>query len=104
MDWRMKDAETRIGEIIDKALSEGPQTILLEGEAVVVVKAEDYSRLVPRPSFKAYLLNGPSLEGLDLERDKSLPRDVDFGTRRIVAGRFWSIPASSRSSTGRRPT
>ncbi|BDA82478.1 hypothetical protein Sa4125_00200 [Aureimonas sp. SA4125] len=78
MDWRMKDAETRIGEIIDRALSEGPQTILREGEAVVVVKAADYSRLVPQPSFKEHLLNGPSFEGLDLERDKSSPREVDF--------------------------
>ena len=78
MDWRMQDAETQLGAVIDRALSEGPQTIHREDKAVVVVDAADYAKLVRRPSFKEHLLNGPSLEGLDLERDKSPGRDVDF--------------------------
>jgi PHD/YefM family antitoxin component YafN of YafNO toxin-antitoxin module len=79
MDWRIEDAENQLGTVIDRALSEGPQTIRREDAAVVVVKEEDYERLLRKRSFKDHLLNGPSFEGLDLTRDKSLPREVDFG-------------------------
>lgn len=82
MDWRIEDAENQLGTVIDRALSEGPQTIRREDEAVVVVSAAEYQRLAERRSLiKRVLFEGPSLEGLDLSRDKSLPRDVDFGTR-----------------------
>ena len=82
MDWRIEDAENQLGTVIDRALSEGPQTIRREDAAVVVVSAAEYQRLSERRSpIKRVLFEGPSLEGLDLSRDKSLPRDIDFGTR-----------------------
>jgi antitoxin Phd len=49
-------------------------------DAVVVVAQRDYHKLTgKRPGFKEFLLgDGPSLEGLDLTRDRSALRDVNL--------------------------
>jgi hypothetical protein len=45
----------------------------------VVISAEKYAELTGRrQSFKDFLMSGPSLEGLDLERDRSPMRDVEL--------------------------
>jgi hypothetical protein len=80
MDWRLPDAASQLEAIFDLALREGPQTIWREDRAVVMIEAEEFRRLTHRRSeFKQALFDGPSLEGLDLERDKSPGREVDFG-------------------------
>ena len=77
MDWTLADAKNRFSELVTLALTKGPQRVRRRREAVVVVAAEEYERLVgKRPSFKEYLRSGPSLEGVDLTRDASPPRDV----------------------------
>ena len=45
---------------------------------MVVVAQRDYEKLTgKRPDFKTFLVGkGPSLEGLDLTRDRSRMRDV----------------------------
>ncbi len=79
MEWTAAEANTRFGEILDLALTEGPQRVRSRDDAVVVVAAEEYERLVGQErSFKDYLFNGPSFEGLDLTRDKSPMRDVEL--------------------------
>lgn len=80
MNWRMSEAQDRLGDVIDRALTEGPQKILRAHDAVVVVGAQDYERLVQQTTagFKHHLLNGPSLEGLDLQRDRDAARDIQF--------------------------
>ena len=46
---------------------------------VVVVSVKEFRRLSGGlPDFKDYLVSGPSFEGLDLERSKDLPRELDF--------------------------
>lgn len=77
MTWNLADAKNRLSEVVNRALSEGPQTITRRKDAVVVISAERYAELTgPRRSFKDFLLGGPALEGLDLERDKGPMRDV----------------------------
>jgi antitoxin Phd len=79
MNWNLAEAKNRLSEVVNLALSEGPQTITRWKDAVVVVSAERYAELTgQRRSFKDFLLGGPSLEGLDLERDKSPVRDVEL--------------------------
>lgn len=49
-------------------------------EVVVVVAADEYRRSQQdRPSFKQFLMSGPSFDDLDLERSRVLPREVTFG-------------------------
>ena len=79
MTWNLADAKNRLSEVVNLALSEGPQTITRRKDSVVVLSAETYAELTgKRQSFKDYLLGGPSLEGLDLERDKSPGREVEL--------------------------
>ena len=64
--------KNRLTEVVNLALTEGPQTITRRNDTVVVLSAEAYAELTgQRQSFKDFLMSGPSLEGLDLERDKS---------------------------------
>lgn len=77
MTWNLAEAKNRLSEVVNLALTEGPQTITRRNDTVVVLSAEAYAELTgKRPSFKDFLMTGPSLEGLDLRRDKSPMRNV----------------------------
>ena len=79
MTWNLADAKNRFSEVVNLALSEGPQTITRRKDAVVVISAERYAELTgQRQGFKDFLMSGPSFEGLDLERDRSPMRDVEL--------------------------
>ncbi|WP_165253738.1 type II toxin-antitoxin system prevent-host-death family antitoxin [Paludisphaera soli] len=79
MTWNLAEAKNRLSEVVNLALSEGPQTITRRNDTVVVVSAEKYAELTgQRQSFKDFLMSGPSFEGLDLERDESPMRDVEL--------------------------
>lgn len=77
-EWQLADAKNRFSELMNKALSEGPQRIRRRKDAVIVIAQEEYEKLLgKRPSFKEFLLGeGPSMEELDLTRDNSPMRDV----------------------------
>jgi prevent-host-death family protein len=81
MTWSVAKAKDNLSEVIRRSKTEGPQEISSHGEATaVVVSAEDFQRLKdPRASrdFKDWLLNGPSLDGVDLERDRRPAREID---------------------------
>jgi antitoxin Phd len=77
MTWNLADAKNRLTEVVNLALSEGPQTITRRNDTVVVLSAARYEELTgKRPSFKEFLSQGPSFEGLDLSRDESPMRDL----------------------------
>lgn len=80
MQWRLADAKNRFSEVVKRALSEGPQQVSRRDDAVVVLSLTEYQRLTgKRTSFKRFLLDQtPSLEGLDLSRDKSPMREVEL--------------------------
>lgn len=75
-DWRLAEAKNRLSEVFAKALRERPQRIVRGGEAVVVVAEETFGRLAGRgDGFIAYLMDGPSLEGVAVQRDSRPMRD-----------------------------
>ncbi|WP_165223260.1 type II toxin-antitoxin system prevent-host-death family antitoxin [Aquisphaera insulae] len=79
MAWKLAEAKNRLTEVVNLALTEGPQTITRRNDRVVLMSAARYEELVgKRPDFKDFLFSGPSFEGLDLERDQSPARDVDL--------------------------
>lgn len=79
MTWNLTEAKNRLSEVMNRALSEGPQTIRRREDAVVVISAERYAELVgDRPDFKEYLLRAVGLDELDLTRDQSPGRDVEL--------------------------
>ena len=79
MSWQLQEAKQRFSELVRRTLEEGPQVVTRHGEeVVVVVPAEEYRRTEEKPNFKEFLLSGPDLSVLDLERSKEMPRDADL--------------------------
>ncbi len=77
MDWKLSEAKNRLSEVVTRALSECPQRITRRGDSVVVLSEAEYARLQgSRPAFIDYLMNGPSLDGIDVERNRSPMRDI----------------------------
>lgn len=76
--WKLADAKNRFSELVNRALSEGPQTVRRRDETVVVINQREYEQLSgARPDFKTFLTGkGPRLERLDLKRDRTPMRDV----------------------------
>jgi antitoxin Phd len=78
--WSVQDAKTRLSEVIERAGSEGPQTITRHGkERAVVLSIEDYRRLAAgRPDFKAHLLGGPKVDDFSIDRDRDAGRPIEL--------------------------
>lgn len=79
MSWQLQDAKNRFSEVVEKALTEGPQHITRRGKPAVVVIAESEYRKAPKPrrSLAEYLLSAPKVD-IEIERAKLKLRDVDF--------------------------
>ena len=81
MVWTLQDAKNRFSQVVEKALSEGPQSVSRHGkEAVMVVSHKDWARMLGDDRrlsdfFRESPLAG---SGLDVERDESPPREVDL--------------------------
>lgn len=80
--WQVQQAKSRLSELLDKAQSEGPQTITRHGVATAVVMSMDeYQRINPAPklSFVDHLLAFPKVEGFELPpREIDPPRDLNL--------------------------
>ena len=80
MQWRLAEAKNRFSEVVNRALSEGPQTVSRRNDSVVILSQQEYDRLSGnRPGFKEFLLKHTvPLDDLDLSRDKSPMRDIEL--------------------------
>ena len=76
--WQIQQAKTRFSEVIESACNEGPQIITRHGtERAVVLSVEEYRALTAhKPNFRDYLLNGPVVDDLDIERSPDTGRDI----------------------------
>jgi len=79
-EWQLAEAKNKFSEVYRRAVAEGRQRITKRGdEPVYVISESDLLALEgEKPDFIQFLLNGPDFSELDLERDQSLPRDVDL--------------------------
>ena len=76
--WTMGEAKAKLCQVLEQARS-GPQTITRRNDTVVMVSAAKDAELTgTRPTFKDFLMQGESFEGLDLARDQSPSRDLDL--------------------------
>ncbi len=79
MEWKLAEAKNKFSEVINKALLEGPQKVVRRDQSFIIIEEKQYKKLTgQKSSFKDYILNSPSLDGLDLSRDQSPMRDVDL--------------------------
>jgi prevent-host-death family protein len=82
--WPLQKAKNEFSRVVDRALSEGPQTVTRHGKPVVVVSAIGGARgrTASRKAAKALLalLRGCPVDlSRIVTRDRSLPRTVDIG-------------------------
>ncbi len=80
MPWQLQEAKQKFSQVVQRALDEGPQAVTRHGQTVVVVvSAKEYQRLTGgRRDFVDFLLSGPDLSELDLERATDLPHDIEL--------------------------
>ena len=79
--WSVAAAKSKFSEVIDRALSEGPQTITRNGRrAVVVVSADEWERRTQRKGNLAEFFARSPLRGsrIKIERVKDPPRKLDL--------------------------
>lgn len=82
--WKLEDAKNRFSEVVRRALAHEPQRVTRNGrDAVVILNAEDYERLVAPHDLVDFLQASPLAEAfatgeLELERPLDLGRSVDL--------------------------
>ena len=79
--WTVAEAKAKFSEIIQRAMSEGPQTITRKGRtAAVVVGADEWQRKTKRVGNLAeFFAESPLREsGLKLRRLKQRPRKINL--------------------------
>lgn len=75
--WNFADAKNRFSEVVNLALTKGPQRIRRNEDEVFVISATEYNRMRRKSTgLKAHLFNAPSFHGVDITRDRSSMRDV----------------------------
>jgi antitoxin Phd len=80
-NWQLQVAKARFSEVVRRAMQQGPQNITVRGEsAVIVLSKVEYDRLKkPKLSLIDMLRQSPLFgANLHIDRDKSLPRDIDL--------------------------
>ena len=79
MEWQLQDAKARFSELVQKAIEDGPQTVTRRGKpAVVVLSAEQFELMKKRQISLKDLLRAAPWHELEIERDKSYPREIDL--------------------------
>ena len=80
--WSVATAKAHLSEVIDRALTDGPQTITRRGrDAVVVVSADEWRRRTGRKgTLVEFFMNSPLRNsGLVIpEREKDGFREIDL--------------------------
>jgi prevent-host-death family protein len=79
--WSVADAKAHLSDLLDHAISDGPQAITRRGrEIAVVVSAEEWHRKSSRSGSLAEFLAASPLRdsGLDTERPTATARDVEL--------------------------
>jgi prevent-host-death family protein len=80
--WQLQEAKAHFSEVARKAETEGPQNVTIRGEEkIIIISKKDYDRLTKKKkklSFIEMMRQSPAVGiELNIERDKSLPRDTD---------------------------
>lgn len=80
-EWQLQEAKNKLSQVVDEALTQGPQIITRRGvEVVIVLSIADYQTLqkasAPQSNIVDFFRYSPLVEvELDLSRDKSPVRE-----------------------------
>lgn len=66
--WQLQEAKYRFSEVLERALSEGPQVIAARGESVaVLISNADYARLTQSKARFVEFMRSSPLFGVELD-------------------------------------
>ena len=77
--WQLQEAKNKLSEVVEEAITHGPQIITKRGiEAVIVLSYTDYrTMLAKQKKLSTFFRESPFLDTeLDLTRDRSGLRDA----------------------------
>lgn len=77
--WQLQEAKGKFSEVVKRALNEGPQSITVHGEPVVVlISREEYTRLTqPKTGFLKFLRRSPLIGAdVDFSREQTPSREI----------------------------
>jgi prevent-host-death family protein len=75
--WQMQEAKNKLSEVVDRALEQGPQLITRWGNnTAVVLSYREYEEMRASQGKLSEFFRDSPLAGVDLERDKSMPRSA----------------------------
>lgn len=79
--WQLQEAKSHFSEVVNEALSSGPQQITRHGEEVVVIlSTKEFRRLTrPKGDIVSFFSRSPLGEvEIDLSRSKETARGLDL--------------------------
>jgi prevent-host-death family protein len=80
--WKLEDAKARFSEVVRRARDQGPQYVTVRGKpTVAIIDVTELQQLLPpetTPVPLVQFLESLYVEGLDLERDRDVGRDIDL--------------------------
>jgi len=77
MAWQVQTAKQRFSEVVERAVTEGPQVITKHGKpTAVVIEIGEYRRLRGEPSD--FVLSIPKGDDLEIVRSKDAGRVVEL--------------------------
>jgi prevent-host-death family protein len=78
--WQVQEAKQRFSEVLREAVAKGPQAITRHGQEVAFVVSVDLFHHLTGVQVEIvdYLLHGPEVDDLEIERDTSGMRAVDL--------------------------
>jgi prevent-host-death family protein len=75
--WQLQEAKNKFSEVIDLAISAGPQEITRHGkQTAVILSFEEYKRLQKKTTSLGEFFQRSPLHGMALERKKDIPRNL----------------------------
>lgn len=75
----MDEARERFEKLIERAISDGPQRVIRDDDTLVIdVRVIEREKWHGARSLKDMILNGPDLSDLDLSRDQSPERELEW--------------------------
>jgi antitoxin Phd len=77
--WQLQEAKSKFSELVDLAISKGPQLITKRGlDSVIVLSVDEYNKLKkPKQSLIQFFNSAPKVD-LKITRSKDLGRDVEL--------------------------
>ena len=79
LNWQLQDAKSKFSELVESAISKGPQFVTKRGvQTVVVISIEEYNRLKkPKNDLISFFNKSPKID-LDIERKKDFDRNISL--------------------------